>query len=297
MPGAVSNPTTGTAVAYGIARGEHHILGCPLWSRQTPRPPRKGPRRPGGAAGGCGHALPCPACSPSPWPRWPSLCSSSRPPSAVSVTVPHPRPAPPTEWSPPGDPVRSWCAAIRVQGSTGTTPGATGCGAPPNMPESPDFVGPRNDLFDPVADRPGDHRYAADFDTDHAGVWEPPRRKSRNASAGKSSTPTALPAPPRRRQRHRAVPAQPKRSTGPAASLLPPGSPKATSASCSARSPVWVPRTTGRPTRSSTATTLLCRPWLSSHHRELPGRRRPHGRRLRARGRQPGRRPPTRAAN
>ncbi len=34
-----------------------------------------------------------------------------------------------------------------------------------------DFVGPRNDLFDPVVDRPGDHRYAADFDTDHAGVW------------------------------------------------------------------------------------------------------------------------------
>ena len=85
-----------------------------------------------------------------------------------------PRPAPPTEWSPPGDPVRIMvCGDSRVQGSTGDYTWRYWLWE--HLTEhagvAVDFVGPRNDLFDPVADRPGDHRYAADFDTDHAGVW------------------------------------------------------------------------------------------------------------------------------
>ena len=87
-----------------------------------------------------------------------------------------PEPPPPTGgWTPPEGTVRIMASGdSRVQGSTGDHTWRyrlwahlTGDGG-----ADVDFVGPRDDLFDPVADRYGDHRYAvADFDTDHAGAW------------------------------------------------------------------------------------------------------------------------------
>jgi len=155
-----------------------------------------------------------------------------------------PRPAPPTEWSPPGDPVRIMvCGDSRVQGSTGDYTWRYWLWE--HLTEhagvAVDFVGPRNDLFDPVADAPATTAMPLISTPTTRACGEPPRRKSRNASAGKSSTPTRTTCSSSSASTTScAVPAQPKCSTGPAASLLPPGSPKATSASCSARSPpVW----------------------------------------------------------